>query len=69
MLANNIVSVSGYNIERRDRSNGQHGGVCVYIRNSIGYEVLYDMMNTNIEALWVKLRHLRLPRGKCLYTP
>jgi exonuclease III len=60
-IHDNIVSVSGYNIERRDRSNGQHGGI--YIRNSISYEVVYDMMNTDIEALWVKLKTSRLPRG------
>ena len=62
-IHNNIVSVPGYSIERRDRSNGQHGGVCIYIRNSIKYQVLHDMMNTEIEALWVKLRTSCLPRG------
>jgi hypothetical protein len=30
-IHDNIVSVSGYNVERRDRSNGQHGDVCIYI--------------------------------------
>ena len=38
-IHNNIVSVPGYSVERRDRSNGQHGGVCIYIRNSIKYQV------------------------------
>ena len=62
-IHDNILSVPGYSIERHDRSNGQHGGVCIYIRNSIKYQVLHDMMNTEIEALWVKLRPSCLPRG------
>lgn len=40
-IHDNIVSVPGYSIERRDRSNGQHGCVCIYIRNSIKYQVLH----------------------------
>ena len=55
--------VSGYNIIRRDRVTRDHGGICTYIRGSIGYDVLSDLMDENFEVLWVKIRPNRLPRG------
>ena len=38
-------------------------GLCRAGSGIIKYQVLHDMMNTEIEALWVKLRPSRLPRG------
>ena len=62
-IHDNVVSISGYNVIRRDIFDGQHGCVCVYIRNSIKYNLLYHLMNTDIEAIWLELRPSRLPRG------
>lgn len=34
-IHDNIVAISGYNLVRRDRIGGQHGGICIYVRKSI----------------------------------
>ena len=50
-----IVNVPGYNIYRRDRSDGRRGGgVCLYIDNSIdSYEANeFDLNQSKIEQIW-----------------
>ena len=61
-IANNFVLVSGYNITCRDRVASNHGGICMYVRDSIRYDVLSDLMDENFEVPWVKIRPKRLPR-------
>ena len=39
------------------------GGVCVYIRDNINFTILEDLEDPSFEALWLKLRPARLPRG------
>ena len=34
-IYNNVVAISDFNLLRRDRKDRQHGGVCIYIRDSI----------------------------------
>jgi hypothetical protein len=48
---------------RKDRLIGQHGGVCLYIKASIPYEVLDQFHHPALEVLWVKTRPHRLPKG------
>ena len=62
-IDDNFVLVPGYNIIRRDRVTSDHGGICMYVRDSIRYDVLSDFMDENFEVLWVKIRPKRLPRG------
>ena len=62
-INDHTVSVSGYNIIRRDRKVIDHGGVCMYVRESIRFETLSDLMDENFEVLWVKICPPRLPRG------
>ena len=62
-IDDNFVLVPGYNIIRRDRVTSDHGGICMYVRDSIRYDVLSDFMDKNFEVLWVKIRPKRLPRG------
>ncbi|XP_020903893.1 uncharacterized protein LOC114574179 [Exaiptasia diaphana] len=62
-IENNIINISGYNIIRRNRVESQHGGVCIYVRNSIHFTVLDTIMDQNFEVLWIKLRPNQLPRG------
>lgn len=38
-IHDNVVEISGYNIVRRDRYQGEHGGVCVYVKNFIKYDI------------------------------
>jgi hypothetical protein len=60
---NNVINIPGFNIVRRDSVNGQHGGVCCYVNDSIPYEVLSQYHHDHFEVLWIKARPFRLPRG------
>ena len=62
-IHDNVVEISGYNIVRRDRYQGEHGGVCVYVKNAIKYDILSELVSNDFEAIWLKLKPLRLPRG------
>lgn len=67
-ISDNVINVNNYSIARKDRSLAQHGGVCIYIKNSINYTILREYEDPNsAEVLWVKLTPNRLPRGySCL---
>ena len=41
--SSNALAIYGYNIFRRDRRKDFHGGVCIYIKDSIKYEVIDDL--------------------------
>ena len=65
--SSNAFSISGYNFFRRDRSKDLHGGVCIYIKDSIKYEVLDDLSDERLEAIWIfglKFVH-RVSREEC----
>ena len=62
-VQDNIVALSGFNLVRKDRVDITHGGVCVYIRDNINFTILEDLEDPSFEALWLKLRPARLPRG------
>jgi len=62
-IDNNVIAISGYNVIRHDRSKAEHGGVCMYIKDSIQFKTLEDLMNDQFEVLWTELRPSRLPRG------
>ena len=62
-IQDNIVALSGFNLVRKDRVDITHGGVCVYIRDNINFTILEDLEDPSFEALWLKLRPARLPRG------
>lgn len=55
-----IVSISGYNLFRRDRTKGKGGGVCIYVRDSITCCIFTPPRpnvqgNINdVEILWLK---------------
>ena len=59
----NVVTLGGYNIVRRDRINKLHGRVCIYIKDSIHYTAINELADTSFEALWVHLHLRRLPWG------
>ena len=62
-IHDNIINIQGYNLIRRDRVEGTHGGVCVYIKDSIAFTVLDELYNSSFEILWISIRPNRLPRG------
>ncbi len=62
-IDDNIVNLSGFRLVRLDRTNGQHGGICMYVKNSIQCNILQDLLDSNFEIVWVYIRPNRLPRG------
>ena len=62
-IHDHVIDIEGYNLVRRDRINGQHGGVCMYIKDSIRFELLDTISNEQFEVLWINLNLPRLPRG------
>lgn len=58
-----MVALESYNIIRRDRTEAEHGGVCVYIKNTIKFTVVDDLKDPSFEALWIQINPTRLPRG------
>lgn len=59
----NVVALDGFNLVRRDRVDTIHGGVCTFIKDNINFTILEDLEDSLFEALWIKLRPSRLPRG------
>ena len=59
----NIVSISGFNIFRRVRKDIDHGGICMYVQDSIRFKVLHDFMNDEFKVLWMQIWPERLSRG------
>ena len=61
-IHDNVVCIPGYNLVRRDRIDVIHGGVCTYIKKELKYNVLEDLHDEKIEAIWLQLQRLHLPR-------
>ncbi|XP_066024381.1 uncharacterized protein [Pocillopora verrucosa] len=62
-VPDSAINIKGYQLFRRDRVGGQHGGVCMYVKDSTQCKVLSDLHHEDHEALWAALRPTRLPRG------
>ena len=62
-IHDNVVALESYNITCRDRTETEHGGVCVYIKNTIKFTVLDDLEDPSFEALWIQISPTHLPRG------
>ena len=62
-IHDNVVALKGFNIIRKDRVESEHGGVCVYVKDTIEFTILDDLHDPSFEMLWIKLRPTRLPRG------
>lgn len=65
-LKNNVpdacVSIDGFNLERRDRTDINGGGVCCYIQSGTPYFVWKELHNPDLETLWLTLRPQHMPR-------
>ena len=49
-IGDSIIHLNNYDLIRRDRSkNG--GGVCIYLRSSINYNIRNDLIPTELEAV------------------
>jgi len=64
-IPDSVIAINGYNIIRWDRKEAIHGGVCMFIKETIPFSVL-DLSEVDespdFEVLWAKLRPTRLPR-------
>jgi exonuclease III len=58
-----VINIQGYNLIHRDRTGGQHGGVCIYIKDLINCESINDLNNDQFDVLWINLHMSRLPRA------
>ena len=58
-----MVAIDGLNLVRRNRKEIMHGGVCMYIKDTVPFSVLEDLADDFFEVLWLDLRPSRLPRG------
>ena len=62
-INDNLINIPGYHFTSRNRSTDIHGGVGLYIKNSIKYKSLHHLNNPNFETLWTWPRPSRLTRG------
>ena len=63
LINTNYLQIPSYNLIYKNRSSGAHGGVCLYINNSIKFNVLEDLHDPDFEVPWVRITPTRLPRG------
>ena len=54
-FSNNLVSIPGYNLERRDR-NRNGGGVAFYISDVVNYQLNQELAQDPLEWLCIKIQ-------------
>ena len=62
-ISDNQICIPGYTFVGKSRSADIHGGVGLYIEDSIRFGTLDNLSHPDFEALWVWLRPKGLPRG------
>ena len=72
-IKDNEIHLPGYDVVRKDRENNvRHGGgVCVYVRSNINFQIRADLNPSDIECLTIEISR---PRSKPFlvstwYTP
>ena len=64
IVENSVIHIRNYTLVRKDRIYAQHGGVCLYTKDTIPFTVLREYeRDTSVEVLWCKLCPRRLLRG------
>ena len=52
-VENSVIHIRNYTLVRKDRIYAQHGGVYLYIKDTIPFTVLREYeRDTSIEVLW-----------------
>ena len=62
-ISEHHLNIPGYNLLLKNRTSGVHGGVGLYIKNSIKFNALTDIYHPQLEVLWTYIKPTRLPRG------
>ena len=59
-----VIDIGGHRVFRRDRTEKEHGGVCIYTKSCYDANVISDIPNEDgCEVLWVKVNLQRSPTG------
>ena len=68
-VPSSAINIAGYSVVRNDRHDEIiGGGVCVYIRNTIRYKLWTELLDDDVESLWITIRPKRLPRDVSMIT-
>ena len=63
-VTDDLISMPGYVMCRRDRPNNHRGGgLCTFINSRLNFVELRDLSEPEIESLWFLIRMDRLSRG------
>ena len=54
--SDNDIALEGFKTYRRDREGDNHGGVCVYVTESIFSKRRQDLELPNLECVWVEIK-------------
>ena len=58
-----VINIDNYILLRLDRTEKEHGGVCIYVKENYIVDYL-EMPNENgFEVLWADINPRRIPRG------
>ena len=62
------VHLPGYEVVCKDHeNNGRHGGgVCIYVRSNINFQIRADLSPSDIECLTIEIPRSRSRRSFCL---
>ena len=56
-IKNNEISINGYHPPvRKDRSDDPHGGVAIYVKNSLICKERHDLSIPKLEAVWIETK-------------
>ena len=55
-ISSNVLSIKGYNMERRDRKDKKGGGILMYLSNEITYKRRDDLELGDIESIWIEVK-------------
>ena len=56
------ITIPGFNLFRKDRTDTSGGGVCIYLKSTIPSKYLDYGDQSGVESLWVSARPHKLPR-------
>ena len=69
-MTNNELNVPGYNIVKKDRAQ-YGGGVCLFVRDILPFNVRNNLDVDNLEAIWIELflKKTKPIVAGCVYRP
>ncbi|CAH1270941.1 ASTN2 [Branchiostoma lanceolatum] len=62
-IPDDVSSIEGYKLFRKDRQYGKGGGVASFIAEDIPVKRLYELEDDTLEVMWLRVRPKWLPRS------